>query len=383
MFILGICVAGIYFHGALPMSVHNSVIAELESAIKSGSQERRVETLRRNSDLFLIGADRNDDAQIAMFDDVLGRLIKRIESKALVELSMRLAPVDNAPVEVIRQLARHDEMAVAGPILTQSARLTADDLVEIAGTKSQQHLLAISGRDRLEESVTDVLVERGDRKVRHTLAKNDGARFSETGFTALVRSAETDEGLAEKIGSRLDIPSRALEDLLSKATEAVRSRLMAAARPETKDTIARVLNDISNRISREVMAPRDFTRARQLVRSMHERGELDESALIEFAASRKYEEMVVALSALCSASIDLIAPLMRSRRNDGVLVPCRAAGLKWLTVNAILSARFTDYVISDHELAEARDEYQRLSQSSAQRTVRFWQVRVGTKREDA
>src|ERR1700716_2349318 len=167
------------------MSAQQSIIGELEDAIKTGSSEKRVETLRRVTDLFLNDADRLNETQIDLFDDVLCHLIKRIESKALVELSGHLAPVDNSPIEVIRELARNDQIAVAGPVLTKSARLTTGDLVEIAGTKSQQHLLAISGRSQLEEALTDVLLDRGDREIAHRLAKNAGARFSETGFATL------------------------------------------------------------------------------------------------------------------------------------------------------------------------------------------------------
>jgi uncharacterized protein (DUF2336 family) len=77
----------------------------------------------------------NDD-QIAVFDDVLRKLIERIETRALVELSSRLAPIGNAPIETIRRLAWSDEIAVAGPVLSGSARLTTNDLVKIAATKS-------------------------------------------------------------------------------------------------------------------------------------------------------------------------------------------------------------------------------------------------------
>src|SRR5262249_38831425 len=104
------------------MHTHSSLMADLEDAIKIGSQDRRVETLRRVTDLFLSDADRLNDSQVGVFDDVLCHLIKRIESKAVAELSARLAPVDNAPIEVIRTLARDDEISVAGPILTQSTR---------------------------------------------------------------------------------------------------------------------------------------------------------------------------------------------------------------------------------------------------------------------
>ena len=355
------------------MSAQQSLIVELEDAIKSGSSEKRVETLRRVTDLFLYDADRLNEAQVGVFDDVLCHLIKRIETKALVELSGHLAPVDNSPIEVIRQLARNDEIAVAGPVLTQSARLTTGDLVEIAGTKSQQHMLAISERKEIEESVTDVLIDRGDREVAHRLARNAGARFSETGFTSLVRNAETDQSLAEKLGLRIDIPLRLLRDLLLKATEAVRDRLLSLASPEAKDQIQRVLAKISSEVGREAAPSHDFTQAQTGILAMKKEGRLDESALLEFANRRLYEQMVAALSMLSMASIDLVASLMKSR-NHGLLVPCKAAGLKWPTVNAILCNRFSHHTMSEIDLLQAKEDYSRLSQSSAQRVLRFWQV---------
>jgi len=356
------------------MSVQPSLIGELEEAIKNGSSEKRVETLRRVTDLFLNDADRLNETQIDLFDDVLCHLIKRIETKALVELSGHLAPVDNSPIEVIRQLARNDQIAVAGPVLTKSARLTTGDLVEIAGTKSQQHLLAISGRSALEEAVTDVLIDRGDREVTHRLARNAGARFSETGFTTLVHNAESDESLAEKLGLRIDIPLRLLRDLLLKATDAVRARLLALAPSETKDEVQRVLAKISNEVTREATAVRDYTKAQQGILQMKKEGRLDEAALLEFADRRLYEQMVAAISMLSSASVDLIAALMKAARSSGLLVPCKAAGLKWPTVAAILRARFSHHNISEADLAQAKDDYLRLSQASAQRVLRFWQV---------
>ena len=359
------------------MRTHNSLMVDLENAIKTGSQDRRVETLRRVTDLFLGDADRLNEAQIGVFDDVLCHLIKRIETKAIAELSARLAPVDNAPIEVIRTLARDDEIAVAGPVLTQSARLTRHDLVEIVRTKSQAHLLAISGRAQLEEVVTDELLIRGDSNVAHALAGNAGARFSETGLKSLVKNAETDDILMMKVGLRLDLPSQLLRELLSKATEAVRQCLLSHAAPETRSILQRVLADASNEVAREVTAPRDFAHAQEHVLELQKRGELSEATILEFAHARKYEELVAAISASCLTSIQLVAALMKSRHNGGLLVPCKAAGLKWQTVVAVLKNRFAHHLLSDQELAQAKADYLALSQASAQRTLRFWQVRTG------
>src|SRR5205823_5070106 len=129
---------------------------------------------------------------VGLFDDVFGRLINEIEVKARAELSNRLAPVSNAPVQVVRRLAKDDDISVAGPILQHSQRLPESDLVHIAKTKSQAHLLVISGRSGIAEPVTDVLVRRGDLHVVRGVADNRSARLSDDGFTELIRRAEKD-----------------------------------------------------------------------------------------------------------------------------------------------------------------------------------------------
>jgi uncharacterized protein (DUF2336 family) len=359
-------------------AVSASLIIELEGAVHSGSAEKRVETLRRVTDLFLGEADRLNDEQISVFDDVLGQLIHRIETKALAELSSRLAPIHNAPIDVIRSLARHDEIIVAGPVLSESARLTSNDLIEIANTKGQSHLLAISGRPQLAETVTDVLLVRGNREVAARLATNSGARFSETGFEALVKAGESDANLAERVGLRLDLPLRLLRELLLKATEAVRSRLLALASPEAQLEIKRVLGAICNEVSHEVTAPRDFDTALTRMLALHKDGQLNEAVMLLSANAQRYEEVVAALSLLCGASIEIIKPVMKAVQPEGLLIPCKAADLKWATVSAILKNRFAHHSISDQALTECKSNFIALSKATAQRTLRFWMVRHGT-----
>src|SRR3982750_2892552 len=102
----------------------SALMAELEVAVKIGTPEKRGETLRRVTNLFLGESDKLNEQQISVFDDVLIHLIQRIETKALVQLSSVLGPLDNAPIEVVRRLANHEELSVAGPVLAQSSRLS-------------------------------------------------------------------------------------------------------------------------------------------------------------------------------------------------------------------------------------------------------------------
>ncbi|MFC0240610.1 DUF2336 domain-containing protein [Rhodopseudomonas telluris] len=360
------------------MTTQASLLDELEFAFQTGSAERRLETLRRITDLFLGGSNKFNEEQIAVFDQVLGHLIRKIETRALAELSVRLAPIDNAPLETIRSLARNDDIEVAGPVLAESARLTTSDLVEIAKTKGQAHLLAISGRPTLTNPVTDVLVSRGNNEVYHRLLSNETSSISAAGFAVLAKAAENDELLAEKAGRRIDIPIKLLRDLLLKAKEAVRERLLAVMPAKVRDEVQHILNSVVQAVDHEVSQPRDFAAARKFVELLKEKGELQERDLLRFAKAGQYEETVAALSLLASTPIDLLKPLMQSPRCDGLLVPCRAADFRWETVSAILQMRLPGVPLTEVELDRIGQEFAKLSKASAQRMLRFWKVREST-----
>jgi len=357
------------------MGMSHSLIAELDEAIQSGSSDRRIATLRRVTDLFLSHAGQYDPEQIDLFDDVLLRLIGHIETRALAELGKRLAAVETAPVGVIRHLANHDEIVVAGPVLKDSRRLSPPDLVEIASVKSQDHLLAISQRAEIDETVTDVLVDRGDREVARKVAVNSGARFSQTGFATLVKRAEHDDVLAELAGQRADMPPALFEQLLAKATATVKARLMAALRPEAADDVERTLN----KVVRELQAKcpvRDYAEPLGRMTLLQADGRLDESIVLEFAKAGQFEETVAAIALLGSAPVELIDRLMHGNRIDALLIPCKACGLGWPAAKAVIRLSPAHGATSEPALETAKKDFASLSVAAAQRIMRFWQVRA-------
>jgi uncharacterized protein (DUF2336 family) len=356
------------------MSASASTIPELEDVVQNGSPQRRAEALKRITAFFLSGAGRFNEDHVRVFDDVFVRLIAEIESKARAELSSHLAPIGNAPVEVVRQLANDDDIAVAGPVLQQSRRLPESDLVDIAKTKSQAHLLAISARAGIAEPVTDVLVRRGDREVVRTVAENRAARLSEDSFSTLVDRAGKDGVLAEMVGLRLDIPPRLFRDLLLKATEVVQQRLFVSARPETQAEIRRVLAKVSDEVGAKA-GPRDYATAQRAIEALRQEGKLDEAALVDFAKTGKYAEMVAALAALCAVPIEVVDRLLTGDRPDPILILCKSAGWGWPTAKAVILARATGRSPSSQGLDNAYSNFERLSSATAQRVMRFWQVR--------
>ncbi|HLX17727.1 MAG TPA: DUF2336 domain-containing protein [Bradyrhizobium sp.] len=367
------------------MSATNlSIVDEVEAALSASSPERCLETVKRVTDLFLSSAGTYQSEQIELFDKVLERLIKTVEIRAiadvsariaLAELSAQLAPVSQAPPSVVRRLSKNDEISVAKPVLMESARLSAEDLIEVAQTKSEQHLLAIAGRWWLTEVVTDALLARRYPSVSRRIVNNPGARVSSSGFAIVVAQAESDPELAIETGIRVDLPPVLRDQLLRKATETVRSRLLSRAPPYLFEEIRTAIAAVAEGVSRDMSKAYDFTEAERVVALLKNEGELNEAALLRFAKQRKYEETVVALAQLSQSTIEVVRPLMQSLRDDGVLVPCKAAELNWQTVSVVLNSRFTTGSLNPLELAKAQRQFDSMTADDARRLLRFWQVR--------
>jgi uncharacterized protein (DUF2336 family) len=363
-------------------TISTTLIAELDEAVNGRSSERRVQILRQVTDLFLSDADRLNETQIGVFDDVLVRLTERVEARTLARLSDALSEVDMAPRKVVRRLAFHEDVSVASPILTNSNRLSENDLVEIGSTRGQQHLLALCGRKALNEALTDVLIRRGDSVVSNALAENSGARFSERGYAALVGSAKLDSCLAEKLGLRMDIPAKLRRELIAKATDAVRTRLLQAAPPAMREAIRATITEIRQQLEVTARKPIDYSHAQDEMVALNRAGKLNDSMVNRFAVAREYTKVVAALSFITSVTAEAIEPLIDNERLDGLIVACKAARLNWSTTSMIIRNRPGCSPPSEQELDHCRDVFEALLLSAAQQTIRFWSARSAAERND-
>jgi uncharacterized protein (DUF2336 family) len=186
-----------------------AVLAELDSALPEKPDSWRDAVLRRIVDLFLAGAALYGDEQVALFDEVIVRLIQKMDRLQLAELSNRLAPVANAPVRVLGRLARHSDVAVSGPILDQAEALADADLIEIADKDrvDPNLLVKIAARAHLNTAVTDVLIKRGNKAIQRKIIDNANALVSEEGFARIITALNGDKNLASAIAARNDVPA--------------------------------------------------------------------------------------------------------------------------------------------------------------------------------
>ena len=357
------------------MSSVQSLIDEVEASFRSGTASSRADVLRRITDLFLAGADTFEDQQVGVFDDVLCGLIDKIEREAVAKLSQDIAELPRAPYMVSRRLSRHDDIAIAGPVLRHSVVLSETDLVEVAQNKSQLHLEAIANRWTVSERVSDILVDRGNSIVLTTVAGNAGARFSTRGYNSLLGKAENDASIASAVVGRSDLSPEMFRKLVAQASATVQQRLLASTDPRTREKVQGVVQSITFEISRS--GDRSVTmrgsQASSQLKSI-DKGKL-RSELADYAVAGRPAEAATALAALSELSIDTVRQLLARQDYELLLIVCKACGLGWVEVRALLELAAQNRGEFGFNSAGYLEDYNKLSRESAERVIRFLKVR--------
>jgi uncharacterized protein (DUF2336 family) len=329
----------------------------------------------RMTDLFLAGSIRYSKRQVELFDEIFKVLVEVIELKTRVRLAQRLAADPNTPRALARAFAASDTAAVATPVLRQSTALAECDLVASAGHQSQEHLYAIAQRESIGEAVTDILIERGERRVVHAVAGNVGARISDNGFGRLVRLSGGDVKLALRVGARSDIPRHHFLRLLETASAAVCGRIVAA-NPAFADAVHGAVTEVADGINGQVRkACDDHVKARFRIKRLTEWKELKEADVHAAAKAQDFERTVAALSVLASCPIEMAERAVLNANPGAVQVIAKVAGCSWATVKALLLMQTADRKMTKLDLDRARVNFEGLEWRTAKRVLEFYEAR--------
>jgi uncharacterized protein (DUF2336 family) len=367
----------------MAMTMFSSLIDEIQDATVSGLTKRQLRALTRITDLFVAGSGRYSDRQIELFDEVFKTLVAVIELKTRAKLARHVATNPNAPATLVRAFAFDDAITVAAPVLSQSTALSESDLVVSATTQSQGHLYAIAQRRTISEVITQILIERGEPNVVHTVAKNAGARISDGSFRELVVRSGDDAQLALHVGTRRDIPRHHFLKLLETASASVCSKIVAA-NPQFADAVQEAVTEVIDDINMEVRnTSSDHAKAKRKVRRLKYWKELGEANVQAAARGQNFEQTVIALSVLARCPIEMAERAVLNENPGVVQVIAKAAGCSWATVKSLLLMRVADRRLSKMDLDRARETFEQLETRTAKRVLEFYDARRNYRGEPA
>ncbi|HEY1982542.1 MAG TPA: DUF2336 domain-containing protein, partial [Xanthobacteraceae bacterium] len=284
--------------------------------------------------------------------------------------------IDASPCGIVRTLAFDDEIAVARPILMHSQQLCDADLVENAATKSQEHLLAIAQRLELSDAVTDILVERGDRRVVHKVVQNKGARLSPNGYQKLTTRARRDSRLTSALSRRNDLPRQYFLKLLETASAAVRDKLESDS-PEASAAIRSTVDDVATAMQHEVReaSHRHAVVVRDAMRRFNARP-FTEANIHAPAENQEFVRTTIVLSKLASFPVDLVERALLDKGEDMILILAKAAGCSWTTARKLLLMHIAERKLQPSDLDRSLSRYSRLTKEAACSVADFYRQRL-------
>jgi uncharacterized protein (DUF2336 family) len=338
------------------MVENKSFLTELDDAVLRGSEESRAKALWYATDMLIVG--HYSDEETWVFGEVIGRLAGAIEVATRAQLAKRLATLSKAPLKILQ----HCE------------RLDSKTLVQNIRTKGQPHMLAISKRSSLPEVVTDELVTRGNRDVLVSMAGNGGAAISDFGFLQMVKRSTNDSILVEQLGLRKDIPRHIFQQLVAKASDDVRRKLAQehpALASQIHTSVAEVAGSLQSKFG---PATGSYFAAKKAVTALHQRGELNEQRILEYARARKFEEASVGLSLLCSLPAGVVERALGDQ--EITLILCKACRFEWETTMALLFLGAKDHQITARVLEQMKQDYARLDVKTPAHVLSFYQTRM-------
>ena len=357
------------------MTMPLSLVSEVQDAATSKSTARHIRALTRMTDLFLAGSRSFSKRQLELFGEVFKVLVEVIEFKTRVKLAERFAVDPNTPPALARAFATSDAAAVAAPVLTHSTALAESDLIASARTQSQDHLYAIAQRQGVSEAVTDILIERGEPRVIHAVANNEGAGISDNGFGRLVQLSDDDVALALRIGARRDIPRHHFVKLLELASADVCSKIIAA-NPKLADAVHGAVTDVIDGINGNVRKrSQDHVNARSRVRRLREWKDLREGDIHAAARAQDFERTVIALSILAGCPIELAERAVLNANPGPLQVIAKVARCSWATAKALLRMDVADRRMSTSDIDRARVNFDALEWKTAKRVLEFYEAR--------
>lgn len=344
-------------------------LEELVELARDPSGKPRKILLKRLSDLFLDDPDAYNQAEKSLFGAVMEQVAFSLEQRVREELAIRFADEPSAPPELLRGLA-NDVIAVARPILEESVALDRHDLVAIAEQLSQDHLLAISKREDVDEELSAVLAHRGDDNVVERLIKNPGAKLSRPTMKHVVSRAKASPQLHEPLASRDDVPMDIIADLFAVVSDDLKRKILSNQSEEGRAELHAALATMRGKARQGGPSQADL-----YIDRIAENGTLTERKILQLLGQGAVPEFIAGLARLTLVETATVRRAVSDQTGKALAILCKAGGLKRATFRYIVNSPRLFHRRSADEMSEIGAVYDRIDDEAAMGMLRFWRMR--------
>jgi len=326
------------------------------------SSDARRRLLHAVTDLFFYdpeptGMSKHHYGEIAL------RALPHLDAEARQGYADEVAAEPNLPRSVANALAGDDNSTVARLVLRLSPVLTDRDLAALALNQSQNHLAAIAERVRLSETITDILVERGDHGVLKSVGGNEGAEFSEEGFERLLERGRDEPAIPRTVAIRSDLSEDRAERVMRMLAELGEDDDVELLPANEAAAIARLARKQRLEVSR-------------LAKDIKEKARAIDDVLIMLAEEdRAYHLAQIVAQASNIGTEQALRALLR-RDVSGIALACRALDVGFPAFAAILGLRARRLMFADKDIEENLRRYAQIDMTAAERGMRFIRLKA-------
>ncbi len=350
-------------------------LQDLIKLARDQAKEKRRVLLENLSELFISSEGRLSEREQALMADILMNLIRDVEMSVRRELAERLTDIDWAPHDLVVDLA-NDEIDVARPILMRSGVLQDVDLIEVVKHRTDEHLLAVTARDKLSEDVTDALVENGGEDVIEALLRNSDAVLSRRAMEHIVDESRRVDRFQQPLLGRGDLPADLAHRMFWWVSAALREHILA-----TYSVDEAVMDDVIVDTTRALLDKAEsetpeLSSAERLVRRLAENGELNDRFLVRAAKQGKVQVFTAGLANLCHLSLDTARHIVLEPGGEALAVAWKAMGFERADFAAVALAtrkptRGNEATIIMQRLLGLYDS---ISEENARHALRYWRL---------
>jgi len=358
------------------------MINNLLSLAQESTPEKRHRLVEHVTDLFVTGAESYQTDEITLFNTVLESMLPTMEPAQKKTISEQLAPIDSTSPKIAYALAR-EEIDIARPMLTSSKALDTADILRLAKTMGQGHLMAISKRKHLESQVTDVLLERGENPVKRSVAANSGAEFSNWGSRMLIKLAEQDDTIRDAMMERSDITEADYDKLIDLMPQQQQAKIRQL-RTENETLIHELFHKASKVVAGSKLE-RKATRinAKATLKEIRAGQRSLSKAITQLSLSNNLFDVCFLLAEMAGLEQKYVTNVMLRYDAVGIAVLCRAMGVDDADYSALCRARATHNKQPQTTIEKWVADYHSLSSKDARRLLSFMKIRLHTLEQQA
>lgn len=355
-----------------------SAFARLKDLARVNTSDERRELLRGITDMFLGNPAERSDTECMLFDEVVSAVVRDMQSNVKAELSRKLSKSTSPISKTLKSFAMDDDIEVARPVLESSTVLSDEDLIEVITSRTQEHILAISKRVGVSESVSGAIVDHGTEHVIASLLENHTARIGRESMEKVAEKAQNSTLLQRKFVGRDDVPLDLLNELVLIVEKDLRDEIMnrfsGVSEQELEAALARSRRIVRQNFGKESREQKlAVAELDRLCRSET----LTVAHLHHFLQTGNAAGFSEALNRLSGIGYQSSLQIYKNRDVDGLAFIMKALDAP-LSQFATVAAYVAGKQQAVNSVKEYANVYREVSSEAAARALRFWRVRHGS-----